>query len=113
MNIFGNWDALPVIKLETMDRQIYTGEKVMLVRNSIHPHAVVPAHSHPHEQILYVVSGECDVTTAGDTRHLQAGGLALFPSDAEHAVTNTMDEPLIAIDIFSPIRLDFLGADQV
>ena len=32
----------------------------------------------------------------------------MFPSDAEHAVTNTLDEDLVCIDIFAPIREDFL-----
>lgn len=109
-NLFDSWDDIPTIRLEMMDRKIYTGEKVMLVRNSIHPHTIVPAHKHPHEQIFYVVAGACDVAMAGEpTRHLTAGGLALFPSNVEHSVTNTEDEPLVAFDIFSPIREDFLG----
>ena len=107
-NIFDNWDNIPVIALENMDRQIYTGEKVMLVRNSIHPHAVLPAHSHPHEQIFYVLSGACDVTTNSGTQHLTANGLAWFASNEEHTVVNTEDVPLVAIDIFAPIREDFL-----
>ena len=107
-NIFDNWDDIPVIKLETMDRQIYTGEKVMLVRNTIHPRAVIPNHAHPHEQITYVVSGECDVTTAGETRRVGPGGLSWFASDEEHEVVNTLDEPLVVIDIFAPIREDFI-----
>lgn len=106
--LFTNWDDLKTIHLELMDRKIYTGKNVMLVRNEIKPKAVVPAHKHPHEQMLYIISGECDVTTNGTTSHLTAGGLALFPSNVEHAVVNTLDKELVAIDIFSPIREDFL-----
>ena len=109
MDLFQHWDNLPVIHLETMDRKIFTGKNIMLVQNSVHPHAVVPAHKHPHEQLLYVLSGECDVTTEGTTKHLTAGGLAFFASNAEHAVTNTEDVPLLALDIFHPIREDFLS----
>lgn len=105
---FDNWNCIDPIPLGFLDRRIFTGEKVMLVHNVIHPNEVIPAHSHPHEQIFYVISGECDVTTQGKTEHLTAGGLALFPSDAEHAVTNTLDEDLVCIDIFAPIREDFL-----
>lgn len=108
MERFSGWDQLPLIRLETMERQIYHGEKAMVVRNSIHPHAVIPPHSHPHEQLLYVEAGACDVTTGGETRRLTAGGLAWFPSGVEHAVTNTEDVPLVAFDIFAPIREDFL-----
>lgn len=108
MNLFTNWDDIPTIHLELMERKIFTGENVMLVKNYVHPHAEVPAHKHPHEQMLYVVSGECDVITGTEKSHLKAGGLALFPSNVEHSVLNTLDEELIAIDIFSPIREDFL-----
>jgi len=108
MQIFQNWDDIPVIRLETMDRKIFTGKNIMLVQNSIHPHAVLPMHKHPHEQMIYVVSGECDVTVGGAARHLTEGGLVFIASNTEHAVTNTQDVPLVAVDVFSPIREDFL-----
>lgn len=108
MNIFAEWDKLPVIHLETMDRKIFHGDNVMLVRNEIHPKAVVPMHNHVHEQLLYVESGECDVTAGDEVRHVKAGGLVWFKSNEPHAVTNTLDETLVAIDIFSPIREDFM-----
>ena len=68
MNLFTNWDDIPTIHLDLMERKIFTGENVMLVKNCVHPHAEVPAHKHPHEQMLYVVSGECDVTTGTEKR---------------------------------------------
>ncbi len=108
MNLFTDWDSIETIHLDLMDRKIFTGENVMLVRNAVKPKTVVPPHRHVHEQMLYVISGECDVITDGEKRHLCAGGLALFPSNAEHSVINTLDEDLVAIDIFSPIREDFL-----
>ena len=108
MKLFANWDEIETIHLETMDRKIFTGENVMIVRNEIFPKVVVPMHNHYHEQMLYILSGECDVITDGETKHLKAGEMALFPSDAEHSVVNTLDEMLVAIDIFSPIREDFL-----
>lgn len=109
MHLFQNWDDIPVIHLETMDRKIFTGQNIMMVQNSIFPYMVLPMHKHPHEQMLYVVSGECDVTTDGITKHLTEGGLAFFASNTEHAVTNTEDVPLVAVDIFYPIREDFLS----
>lgn len=108
MTLFTNWDEIPVIHLETMDRKIFTGENVMLVRNEIHPRAVVPMHQHPHEQMLIVESGTCEVFTEGETRVVSAGGLVWFRADQPHKVVNLSDEMLVAIDVFSPIREDFL-----
>lgn len=108
MKRFESWDQLPERSLEGMERKIFHGERVMLVRNTIHPHAVLPAHSHPHEQMIYIESGGCDLTVGGQTRHMTAGGLAWVSGGMEHAVVNTEDVPLVALDIFSPIREDFL-----
>ena len=33
----------------------------------------LPAHSHPHEQIVNMLEGEMKFTVAGDTRELKAG----------------------------------------
>ena len=94
MKLFDNWKDIPTIHLDLMDRKIFTGKNVMLVRNEVHPKTTMPAHSHRHEQLLYVESG--------------AGGVAWFPSNAEHSVVNTEDVPLVVFDIFTPIREDFL-----
>lgn len=108
MKLFDNWDNIPTIPLETMDRKIFTGKQVMMVRNEVRPHTTMALHHHPHEQLLYVEAGECDVITDGQKCHLTAGGVAWFPSNAEHSVVNTGDEVLVVFDIFTPIREDFL-----
>ena len=48
MNLFTNWDDIPTIHLDLMERKIFTGENVMLVKNCVHPHAEVPALSLIH-----------------------------------------------------------------
>lgn len=108
MKLFSSWDEIPTIYLDTMDRKIFTGENVMLVRNEVHPKEELPLHDHPHEQLFIVESGECDVYTEGQTKRLKAGGLTWFRAGQPHKVTNLLDEPLVVIDVFSPIREDFL-----
>ena len=108
MKLFANWDTLENIPLELMDRKIFTGENVMLTRHIVKPNIAMPPHRHPHEQILVVLAGECDVITDGVKEHLTPGGLALFPSNSEHSFTNTLNEELVLLDIFAPIREDFL-----
>jgi quercetin dioxygenase-like cupin family protein len=103
-----NWSGIPAVRLDCLRRRIFTGENVMLARNVIDAGASIARHSHPHEQILYVLSGECDATIQGETRRLSAGCVALIPPGAEHEVRVTGAQPLDAIDIFSPIRKDFL-----
>lgn len=108
MELFSNWNNIPEKDRGILKQKLFTGKDVMFVRNEVKPHAVMPAHRHIHEQILYVASGACDIVTDGKACHLEAGGLALFPSNAEHKVTNTEAVPLITLEIFTPIREDFL-----
>lgn len=37
LKLFDNWKDIPTIHLEAMDRKIFTGKNVMIVRNEIHP----------------------------------------------------------------------------
>jgi quercetin dioxygenase-like cupin family protein len=65
-------------------------------------------HSHPHEQITIVESGRVRFTVAGVDRIASAGDVLVFPSGVEHGAT-MLDEPVVLVDIFSPIREDFLA----
>ncbi len=110
---FGDFSKLKQMELKNPDlqRQIFYGENVMLVKNIIPPHGVIPKHRHIHEQITYVSEGECEVIINGEQKtHATPGCVALFPPNAEHEVIALGDSPLICWDIFSPVREDFIEA---
>ena len=91
-----------------MDRQIFYGDKIMLGRNIIKAGTTVPMHSHPEEQISYVISGECDVIIEGEEPvHCKAGAVAWFPANKGHEVI-VGDEDTEILDIFNPVREDWL-----
>jgi quercetin dioxygenase-like cupin family protein len=81
-----------------------TGDRTNLLRFRIEPNGTVPEHSHPHEQIGYIVSGEATFTADGETRTLEAGDAYLLPGDEPHRLDNRGDEPVIGVDVFSPPR---------
>jgi quercetin dioxygenase-like cupin family protein len=68
--------------------------------------AVVPLHSHEHEQAGYVVRGRQLFEIGGETRELRAGDGYLIGSNVPHATTAL--EESVAIDIFSPPRKEYL-----
>ena len=108
MDLSISWEKLAEEDLGDVRRRIFTGKNVMVVRNIIKPLAVLSAHTHPHEQMIYVVSGECEAFIEGQRFPMKAEDIALVPGDALHQVINTQDKELIILDIFSPIREDFL-----
>lgn len=67
--------------------------------------AIMPEHSHPHEQVSIVVDGEFELVVAGESRLVRAGDVAVIPSDTPHsgrAVTRCRIN-----DAFHPRRDDF------
>ncbi len=89
-------------------RQMVWGERIMVCRLAFAPHVVTPVHTHPHEQITIVDRGRVEFTIAGKKRIVSAGDVLHFPSGVEHGAT-MLDEEVVLVDIFSPIREDFLG----
>jgi quercetin dioxygenase-like cupin family protein len=70
----------------------------------IDPGAVVPEHSHPNEQLGYLVEGTLDFHVDGDTVTAEPGDSYAIPGDEPHGAENTGDEPAIGIEVFSPPR---------
>jgi len=81
------------------------GENMTLTQWEVDAGASFPEHSHPHEQLSIVVSGEFELTVAGETRVLEAGRIALIPSGNEHSGQARTDCKII--DVFSPVRADY------
>jgi quercetin dioxygenase-like cupin family protein len=69
--------------------------------------AVVERHSHPHEQMGFLVSGCFDFTIGDETRRLHPGDQWRIPSNIPHTVV-AVGGPAVAIDVFSPVREDYL-----
>jgi quercetin dioxygenase-like cupin family protein len=104
-----DWASIPVEQLdEGIQRQMIVGENVMICRLRIAPNVVTPAHDHPHEQMTLVERGRVLFTIGDEQRIAQAGDVLHFPSGTWHGAT-MLDEEVILVDIFSPIREDFLG----
>ena len=85
------------------------GERLMVCRLRFAPRVVTAVHSHPHEQITIVEPGSVEFTVDGKTRRASAGDVLHFPSHIEHGAT-MLDEVVVLVDIFSPLREEFLPA---
>ena len=66
-----------------------------------------PPHSHPHEQVSYVVSGEINIFLNNEPTRLGPGDLFTVPPNLPHSV-QLLSEHVRLVDTFSPIRQDFL-----
>lgn len=107
-----DWDSIPVEQIgDGIERQMLWGARTMVCRLRIAARTVTPVHSHPHEQITLVERGRVLFTVAGQERVTSAGDVLLFPPHCEHGAT-MLGEDVVLIDIFSPVREDFLPATK-
>jgi quercetin dioxygenase-like cupin family protein len=104
-----DWATIPAEQLDTgISRQMIVGENLMICRLRIAPHVVTPAHDHPHEQMTLIERGPVLFTIGDEQRIAQTGDVLHFPPGTWHGAT-MLDEEVILVDIFSPIREDFLS----
>src|SRR5688572_3937339 len=104
-----DWNKVPVEQVtDGIKRQMVIGQNVMVCRFTFDPFVVTDVHSHPHEQITLVVKGKVRFTIDGQIVIAATGDVLHFPPENQHGAT-MLDEEVVLIDIFSPIREDFLG----
>ena len=85
-------------------RLIHT-DKMTLSYVSIQEGAVIPEHSHYHEQVVNMREGKLELTVDGTTHQLEAGSILVIPPNAPHsgkAITACE-----VLDVFSPPREDY------
>ena len=106
-----DWTAIPAERVaEGIERQLFWGDRVMVCRLVIAPHTVTAVHSHPHEQITMVERGRVRYIVDGHELVLEQGEMLHLPAGINHGAT-MLDQEVVLIDIFSPVREDFLPVD--
>ncbi len=100
------------MQMEGLETTILTGlnsEKMMMTFNTTLPGYTVPEHSHEHEQIGMVYSGEAKLTIGDEERNVKKGDFYCIPSNTPHSDVCIGDKPFVMLDIFYPLRNDFLN----
>ena len=110
MELF-TWDSMPKEQLnEFIGRKIISGEKAMVAQVFFAKGGVVPEHHHEAEQLTYIIEGALQFHIEGQDLVVSKGQVLLIPSNVPHsavALEDTLD-----LDIFSPIRKDWLDKDD-
>ncbi|KAA3628328.1 MAG: cupin domain-containing protein [Proteobacteria bacterium] len=104
-----NFDSIRrIIAREGVDRRVFSGKNSTVVMNEIQASACPAIHSHPHEQITYILLGECEFYLGDETIRMSKGDVVLVPSNVKHGLRPLGDTPILNLDVFSPIREDYL-----
>lgn len=84
-------------------------DEIMMVQVHFDKDGIGANHQHPHSQTTYVVSGKFEVNIDGDKKILETGDGFFVPPNADHGAT-CLEEGIL-IDVFSPIREDFMEGE--
>jgi quercetin dioxygenase-like cupin family protein len=89
-----------------LSRQVLAyNEKLMLVRNLMEKGWIGLRHSHPHEQLVYVIRGHIQFTGGEGTFNARTGDSFVVPGGVEHQA-RALEESEV-LDVFYPYREDY------
>ena len=106
---FINIESLAVkTPVEGVEIRVVPGDKMTLVFFYLAAGAVIPEHSHPHEQIGTVLNGSLELSIGTEKRIVHPGQAYVIPSDVPHS-GNNLEAPSEIIEVFSPPREDLVN----
>ena len=88
-------------------RVLAYNDKLFLAEHEMVKGWVGKLHSHPHEQIVYVVHGHLKVTCQGKSFDVRTGDTFVVRGGVEHGASAVEDS--LVIDVFTPCREDYVG----
>lgn len=89
-----------------MLRQVLAhNQHLMLVRHFFEKGWVGARHSHPHEQLVYVVKGKIHVDVAGRIFDVGAGESFVVDGGVEHQASALEESEVL--DVFTPMRDEY------
>ena len=89
-----------------LTRQVLAfGESMMLVRHLMEKGWIGVRHSHPHDQMVYVIEGRLQFTGGDITFEAQAGDSFIVPGGAQHQARALENSEVL--DVFHPYRKEY------
>lgn len=99
-------DSVMTTPEDGLRRQVMSySPSMMLVRHRMRKGWVGARHSHPHEQMVYIVSGHIVFEHPGGRFDAKTGDSFLVAGGVEHQASALEDSEVL--DIFTPYREDY------
>jgi quercetin dioxygenase-like cupin family protein len=98
-------------QMEGLETTVLTGlhgEQMMMVLNATLPGHSVPTHTPPHQQVGMVYRGRAILHIGDEEREVGPGDFYCIPAGVPHSDMTLGNEPFVMLDIFYPVREDFL-----
>ena len=83
------------------------GDKMLMTEFLLKKGSVIPVHCHPQDQTGYLVSGKMKLFIENESFIAFPGDSWYIPGNVEHKAEILEDS--IAIEVFSPVRKDYIN----
>lgn len=102
------WDTLPREEVRPgVSRTAFRGDNALMVMNWLQPGMEVRPHSHPFEQLAYILAGRVKFTIGENVVEVGPGEMVRIPPDVMHCGEPIGDEVAVNLDVFAPVRDDY------
>jgi quercetin dioxygenase-like cupin family protein len=102
------WSSVEVEALNPLiGLHFVVGQNLMLARVLLKKGAIVPEHSHPNEQLTFILEGALKFWIDGREIVVNSGEVLTIPPNMTHkaeAIEDTVD-----LDVFNPPRADWMN----
>lgn len=85
------------------------GKTMTVSHVTIDKGSVMAVHSHPHEQVTFILEGELEMTIGGEKMLLKKGCIHVIPGNVPHGAVAHVD--CVVLDVFNPVREDYVIKD--
>lgn len=102
---FFDWNHLPWdLVRDGVERKLCNGAQATMAMHRVSAAAVTVEHSHPEEQIVYLLSGRLHYEIEDKAHVMEPGDVMLIPPNLMHRSRTVSQEPAVTLDVFSPRR---------
>lgn len=105
-NTDGYKQVLEGVKIKTLVH----GDKMLLTEFQLKQGSQLPQHAHSQDQTGHLIAGRIRLTIGEETSEMEPGDSWYVPGNIEHGAEILSDS--IAIEVFSPIREDYLAKNM-
>ncbi|AEC22104.1 cupin 2 domain-containing protein [Pusillimonas sp. T7-7] len=103
-----DWEAMEWKTVRRgIERKAFGSDSATVALHRLLPGHELAPHSHPNEQIVYIMEGTVDFHIGEEVIRLGPGSLAVVPPNVTHYGVLVGDKPALNLDIFTPARPEY------
>jgi quercetin dioxygenase-like cupin family protein len=96
---FTNLEQLPFVGMSYEFHGDTEGAPISAYIVNAQPGQGPPLHTHPYVEVIFMLEGHATVTIGDETREVNAGAIAVVPTNTPHRFLNSGDRLLRQIDV--------------